>query len=119
MLNPASVVLITGASRGLGRGIALEIAKSGGSAMITFAVHAAAAEETVALCLQNRIDERQRFVAVRADIGSDTDRTSLLEKTLKEFGRLDALVNNAGIYPNILLMNMTQISFTIYGPSLW
>ena len=49
MLNPASVVLITGASRGLGRGIALEIAKSGGSAMITFAVHAAAAEETVAL----------------------------------------------------------------------
>ena len=81
--------------------------------MITFAVHAAAAEETVALCLQNRIDERQRFVAVRADIGSDTDRTSLLEKTLKEFGRLDALVNNAGIGPMVRtdITQMSQESF--------
>lgn len=98
-VNP--VVLITGASRGLGRGIALEIAKLGYSAVINYAGNIEAANETVALCKSQASNSQQRFVAIQANVGIQQDRARLIEQTLKEFGRIDALVNNAGMGPRV------------------
>jgi len=97
----APVVLITGASRGLGRGIALEAAAEGLSVAINYASNAAAAEETVALCQRAARTEAQRFVPVQGDVASRADRQAMLAQVLDRFGRLDALVNNAGIAPRV------------------
>jgi 3-oxoacyl-[acyl-carrier protein] reductase len=95
------VVLITGASRGLGRGIALRCAELGFSVVVNYAGNHAAAEETVALCTSRATRIGQRFIPVRASIALPEDRTALLAQTLAAFGRLDALVNNAGIGPRV------------------
>jgi NAD(P)-dependent dehydrogenase (short-subunit alcohol dehydrogenase family) len=100
-MPPVPVVLVTGASRGLGRGIAIEAAAEGLSVAINYANNAAAADETVALCQRAQRSEAQRFVAVRGDIGQRDDRARLLAQTLEAFGRLDALVNNAGMAPRV------------------
>ncbi len=96
---PAPVVLVTGSSRGLGRGIALELARRGFSIGVNYVGNRAAAEETVAACRQVAAVPRQHFVPLQADIGQRADRTRLLGDLLSEFGRIDALVNNAGIAP--------------------
>ena len=91
------VVLVTGASRGLGRGIAIEAAAAGCSVAINYASNAAAAHETVELCTAAATRPEQRFVPMKGDIGNPDDRAGLLAHTLDTFGRLDALVNNAGV----------------------
>jgi 3-oxoacyl-[acyl-carrier protein] reductase len=95
------VVLVTGGSRGLGRGIAIEAAAEGLSVAINFANNAAAADETAALCQQAAAGPGQRFVPVKGDISSREDRDGMLRQTLDAFGRVDALVNNAGIAPRV------------------
>ena len=99
MNRPAPVVLVTGASRGLGRGIALRLAETGFSVAINYEGNAAAAAETASLCASKGTVPGQKFVPIRADIGSEKNRKSLVNETLKLFGRIDALVNNAGIGP--------------------
>ena len=100
-MNPVPVVLVTGASRGLGRGIAIEASAQGLSVAINFASNAAAADETVELCKRAAAGAGQAFVPVRGDIGRRDDRAAILAQTLDAFGRLDALVNNAGIAPRV------------------
>jgi NAD(P)-dependent dehydrogenase (short-subunit alcohol dehydrogenase family) len=99
--NLPAVILVTGASRGLGRGIALELAAQGCSVVINYAGNAAAAAETVKLCRQAARGPRQKFVPIQADIGSSSARQHLLDETLTRFGRLDGLVNNAGVGPKV------------------
>ncbi|HLP17292.1 MAG TPA: 3-ketoacyl-ACP reductase [Bacteroidota bacterium] len=91
------VILITGASRGLGRGIAIHCARAGYSVAINYAGNRAAAEEAASLCEEQKISDDQRFIPIRASIALPEERTHLVEQTLKAFGRIDALVNNAGI----------------------
>ncbi|MEZ5324429.1 MAG: 3-ketoacyl-ACP reductase [Verrucomicrobiales bacterium] len=92
------VVLVTGASRGLGRGIAIELAKAGMSVGIHYAGNEVAAHETAAICAEVALHgELQQFEPVQADIGDSAERNALFSATLAMFGRLDALVNNAGI----------------------
>jgi len=93
------VILVTGSSRGLGRGIALRLAQSGYSVAINYAGNAQAADETLALCEAARQSEEQRFLTVQADVRSSADRQRMLEEILAHFGRLDCLVNNAGVAP--------------------
>lgn len=93
------MVLVTGAGRGLGRGIALQLAAHGCSVVINYAHNAAAADETAGQCRAAAKSGSQQFISVRADISSGADRELLLERTLSHFGRLDALVNNAGMAP--------------------
>jgi NAD(P)-dependent dehydrogenase (short-subunit alcohol dehydrogenase family) len=100
-MNPVPTVLVTGASRGLGRGIAIEAAAQGLSVAINYASNATAADETADLCRRVATGPEQRFVPVRGDVGVREDRTAILDRTLAEFGRLDALVNNAGIAPRV------------------
>jgi NAD(P)-dependent dehydrogenase (short-subunit alcohol dehydrogenase family) len=93
------VVLVTGASRGLGRGIAQACARAGFHVGIHYASNRAAADETVALCQSIAINQGQQFIPIRGDIAAPADRSAIIEQTLREFGRLDALINNAGIAP--------------------
>jgi len=87
------VALVTGASRGIGRAIALELARLGHTVVVNFARSAAAADEVV-----NVIRAASgHAIAVAADVASSADRANLVARTLAEFGRIDVLVNNAGI----------------------
>ena len=95
MSRPVSIV--TGAGRGIGRGIAIELAKLGHSVVINYAGNAAAAEE----CLQLVRSAGGDGLTVQADIASSKDRSRLVEETLTAFERIDLLVNNAGVAPNV------------------
>jgi NAD(P)-dependent dehydrogenase (short-subunit alcohol dehydrogenase family) len=90
------VVLVTGASRGLGRGIALELAGAGCSVAVNFASNLDAARETAALCRARAPLREQRFVTIKANIADSADRARLVRETAEAMGRIDALVNNAG-----------------------
>ncbi len=93
------VILVTGASRGLGRGIALTLAAEGYDLAIHYAANSAAAEETVTACKAVALSPEQCFLPVSAQLGSNTERTAMMARVLGELGHLDALVNNAGMAP--------------------
>ena len=112
--------LVTGSSRGLGRGIAVELASAGFSVAIHYAGNEEAARETLGLCADaagRRRDSRspetgaparvdtgkagQRFEAFRADLSDPASRAALARDVFSAFGTLDALVNNAGMAPRV------------------
>lgn len=97
----APVALVTGSSRGLGRGAALELAKGGFSVAVHYSGNEAAACETAALCREAALSPRQRFEIFRCDIADARQRARLVEEVFGAFGELDALVNNAGIGPRV------------------
>ena len=101
MSDSTPVILVTGGSRGLGRGIALKLSESGYSVAVNFACNAEAAKKTLADCHQNKISAEQEFASLQADIGRKNNRKNLIKNVLQQFGRLDALVNNAGIAPRV------------------
>jgi 3-oxoacyl-[acyl-carrier protein] reductase len=108
-----AVVLLTGASRGLGRGVALQLAAAGCSVAINYVGNRGAAERTVALCRRASISRTQKFLSLQADIGAPSARSGLVAAALKQFGRIDALVNNAGVAPRFRsdLTEATEESF--------
>ena len=89
--------LVTGASRGIGRGIAIELARAGFRVAINYAGNAAAAAEALQLVKDAGGDG---FI-VQGDVASAPDRERLVSETVKQFGRIDLLVNNAGVAPNV------------------
>jgi NAD(P)-dependent dehydrogenase (short-subunit alcohol dehydrogenase family) len=91
--HPTPVALVTGASRGIGRAIALELARLGHAVVVNYARNAAAADEVV----RQISDSGGEALAVQADVAQSDDRQRLVAATLERFGRLDLLVNNAGI----------------------
>jgi NAD(P)-dependent dehydrogenase (short-subunit alcohol dehydrogenase family) len=97
-VNP--VALITGGSRGIGRGIALELARIGHDLVINFTQNEAAALETAQQCLKSA-GKPIRTEIFRADISKRADRGALVDFCRKTFGRLDLLVNNAGVAPEV------------------
>ena len=112
-MTPVAVVLVTGASRGLGRGIAVEAAAAGLSVAVTYANNAEAAEETRQACAKVAPNPEQRFLTIRGDIADREARFGLIEQTIDAFGRIDALVNNAGMAPRVRadITEMTEASF--------
>lgn len=99
--------LITGASRGIGRAIALKLASEGANVAIVYAGNQAAAEDTKSLALENGV----KAECYCCDI-SDFDKVAQLVATVKEeFGGIDILVNNAGINRDKLAMQMKEADF--------
>ena len=99
--------LVTGASRGIGRAIALKLAGEGANVAIVYAGNQAAAEETKALALENGV----KAECYCCDV-SDFDKVAQLVATVKEeFGGIDILVNNAGINRDKLAMQMKEADF--------
>ncbi len=90
------VALITGASSGIGRGIAAGLAQAGHDIVINFVPPTEPAEET-----RSEVEAAEATaLLVEADVASPEDRERLLQSTLDRFGRLDLLVSNAGISVN-------------------
>ncbi len=93
MSNTKKVALVTGGSRGIGRGICLELGRLGYAVVVNYATRPDAADEVVA-----RITAAGgEAVAARGNVAAADDRENLVRRALDEFGRLDLLVNNAGI----------------------
>jgi len=106
MLN-GKVAVITGAGRGIGRAIALHFAESGAKVVINYRSSIAQVEELLSL-IKNAGGEA---IAVQADISKEDEAKKLLEEAVKNFGRLDVIVNNAGITKDNLLIRMTEADF--------
>lgn len=96
-MSDRPVSLVTGAGRGIGRGIAIELAKLGHAVVINFAGNASAAEE----CLQLVREAGGDGITVQADVSLTADRARLVQETLTAYERIDLLVNNAGVAPNV------------------
>ncbi|WP_226534669.1 3-oxoacyl-[acyl-carrier-protein] reductase [Fictibacillus halophilus] len=103
MLKDKSV-LITGASRGIGRAIALYFAKNGAKVAVNYSGNEAKANEVVEEIKANG----GTAFAIKADISSSEDVTNMVKSVIDEFRSLDVLVNNAGITRDNLLMRMKE-----------
>ena len=86
-------VIVTGGSRGIGRGVCERLASDGWSVAVNYVRNSGAADDVV----QAVADRGGRAVAIQANVAESSDRLRLIEATVEAFGRLDALVNNAGI----------------------
>jgi len=98
----ARVAIVTGASGSLGRAISLELADSGLDIVVHYHRSEAAARDVVAEVL----DRGRRAVAVQADVTDPAAAERLVARAEQEFGRIDLLVNNAGIVRDELLLEM-------------
>jgi len=98
------VALVTGASRGIGREIAFELAREGASVTVNYA-----GSEAKALELVDEIKAlgREAF-AIQADVSNSDSVSEMVKETVERFGKLDILVNNAGITKDNLLMRMKE-----------
>jgi 3-oxoacyl-[acyl-carrier protein] reductase len=86
------IALVTGASSGIGRAIAVALAHHGAAVVVNYLNNAAGAEETV----KEIQGLRRNGLAVRADVARRTEIVNMMATTLENFGRIDILVNNAG-----------------------
>lgn len=98
------VALITGASRGIGRAIASRLAQDGLAVVINYARSEAAAREVVEMVAA----AGGRASSVQADVADFSQAGAMVERVVAEYGRLDVLVNNAGITRDGLLMRMSE-----------
>ena len=112
-MNP--VALITGASRGIGRGITLELAKIGYDIVVNFARDVSMAQKTAsdAASIAKQLNRQSRAEICQADVSNPEHRHQLIEFTKNRFGRLDLLINNAGVAPEVRadILQATEKSF--------
>ena len=104
MLLANKTALVTGASRGIGRATAIELAKAGAKVAVNYAGNRAAAEEVVALI---EAAGGQAFM-VQADVGDAAAVDAMVKSVVERFGSIDILVNNAGITRDNLIMRMKE-----------
>ena len=101
------VAVVTGASKGIGAGIAEHLATEGAAVVVNYSSSKAGAEAVV-----NRITQKDgKAIAVQADVSKPEDIRRLFAETKKAFGKLDILVNNAGVYEFAALEAITPEHF--------
>ncbi len=97
------VVLITGGARGIGRGVALDLAKNGWTIAICYRTSQQEANEVI-----HTIEEQGgKAAAFQCDVSKSDDATQLVQQVEKTYGRIDALINGAGPYHRVPLMEET------------
>ena len=96
--------MVTGASRGIGRAIAIDLAANGAKVVVNYNSSAAAAEEVVSTI----VAAGGEAMAVQADVGDFAAAQVLVKETLGAYGQIDVLVNNAGTTRDTLLMMMSE-----------
>lgn len=106
-MNPAA--LVTGGSRGIGLAIAQQLCENG----YDVAINGVREEARVTETLEDLRSHSTKVIYCQGDIGSDGDRNRIVKKLMSEFGRLNVLVNNAGVAPKVRLdpLNATTESF--------
>lgn len=102
------VILVTGASRGIGATIAQKLAAAGAKVIINYAGSKEAAEQAVNTIKQNGGD----VIALQADVSKADDVKALFDAAIAHYGRIDVLVNNAGIMITKLIKDTTDEDFT-------
>lgn len=98
------VALITGASRGIGRSVAIDLAKAGAKVVINYAGNVAAAQEVEQTI---RLAGGEAFI-VQGDVANTEAVEAMVSQIMDRYGRIDILVNNAGITRDNLLMRMKE-----------
>lgn len=104
MLLSGKVAVVTGASRGIGRAIAEDLAAHGAAVVVNYNASREAAEEVVTAVKENG----GRATAVQADVSLFDEADSLIKTALETYGQIDILVNNAGTTRDTLLMMMKE-----------
>ena len=103
------VAIVTGSSRGIGRAIALELARRGAKVAVNYRSQAEAARAVV----QDAQAAGGEALAIQADVSHLSEAQQLVDATLEAYGTIDILVNNAGIARDALLMRMSEEDWDI------
>lgn len=99
-----AVAVVTGASRGVGRGIAEELGRGKAKVVVNYSKSKSQAEEVVENLLKNGAPAA---VAIQADVSDPAQAVKLIEEVIKQFGRIDLLVNNAGVNIDRSIKNLS------------
>ncbi len=97
------VAVVTGASRGIGRACAEELAREGAAIVVNYFTN----EESADALVGDIVSKGGRAIAVRAGVGHPDDCKALIEKAIETYGQIDILVNNAGVNRDRLLKRMS------------
>ncbi len=98
-----AVVVVTGAARGIGHAIAEELGLAGAKVVVNYAKSKEAAEELVTRLQESGTES----IAIQADVSDPEQAARLIEETFQRFGRIDVLVNNAGINVDRSMKNLS------------
>ncbi|MBM1106158.1 SDR family oxidoreductase [Aurantibacter crassamenti] len=104
----SKVILITGSSRGIGAQLAITLASNGAKVIVNYAGNTEAAEGVVSAILKNG----GKAIAIQADVSKPTDVKRLFSEAISVFGRIDVLINNAGIAIYKLVKDTTDEDFS-------
>lgn len=106
-MGERNVAIITGGSRGIGRAIAIQLAKSGNDIAVIYKGNSEKANEVIKICEGYGVDA----VSIQADVSNSEDCKAVVAKVKEQFGKVNILVNNAGITRDGLLIRMKDSDF--------
>jgi glucose 1-dehydrogenase len=103
----SKVVVVTGSDSGIGRGIAIEMAREGATVVIVYAHAQAKAQEVLEIIEKNN----GKAIVIQTDVSHYEQAMGLIQQTVEQLGRLDILVNNAGIEHHNAFLDVTEQEF--------
>src|SRR6187551_3069223 len=103
-LFAGKTAIVTGSSRGVGRATALRLAEAGADVVVNYLSNDAEALQTAEMCRAKRV----RAITVKADVSEFTGAQEIAKQTLAEFGRIDLLVCNAGVWDGAPIEDMSE-----------